>query len=122
MEARSSQDLACCAMATARARSKSVSAFAASGSGNINAISPAVRWISASYHFSWVDTAAVMASPRQRQAQSNCPSSAWALAKHDRYHGIHNVAPVDRHAVIPELSIWTAFEASPVRVDSQPWL
>ena len=35
-------------------------------------------------------------------------------------NGIHNVAPVDRNAVIPEVIIWTASEALPVRAKSQP--
>jgi signal transduction histidine kinase len=78
--ARSSQDFACWERATERARSKCASAFATSGAGDISAISPAVRWISASQHFSLVVFAAVIASPTQRQASSNCPSSAWARA------------------------------------------
>ena len=56
----------------------------------------------------------------QRQASSNWPSSAWALAKYDKNNGIHIVAPVDRNAVIPEVIIWTASEALPVRANSQP--
>ena len=35
-----------------------------------------------------------------------------------RYTGIHTVAPVDRNAAIPEVSIWTASEALPVRAKS----
>ena len=52
--ARSSQDFACCWRATASARSKYASAFAASGSGDLSAISPAMRWTSASHHVSLV--------------------------------------------------------------------
>ena len=88
--ARSSQDFAFCSRAMARARSKCASAFAASGSGNMSAILPAVRWISASHHFSLVVSIAVIASPMQRHASSNCPSSAWALAKYDKNNGIQN--------------------------------
>jgi glutathione S-transferase len=47
IDARSSQDFACCARATASARSKYSSAFAASRSSAISAMSPAVRLISA---------------------------------------------------------------------------
>ena len=32
----------------------------------------------------------------QRQASSNWRSSAWALAKYDKYNVIQNVDPVDR--------------------------
>src|SRR5271166_96763 len=82
--ARSSQDFACCSRATASARSKYASALAASGSGASSAISPAMRWTSASHHVSLVVSTAVIASPMQRQASSNWPSSAWALAKYDK--------------------------------------
>ena len=41
-----------------------------------SAISPAMRWISASHHLSLVVSTAVIASPMQRQASSNWPSSA----------------------------------------------
>src|ERR1700738_5353669 len=74
--ARSSQDLACCARATPSARSKYASAFAASGLGDSSAISPAVRWISASHNFSLAVSTAVIASPMQRQASSRFPMSA----------------------------------------------
>src|SRR5208282_6889560 len=87
--ARNSQDFACCARATASARSKYASAFTASGSGDISAISPAMRWISASNHVSLVVSIVVIASPMQRQASSNWPSSAWALAKYDLKQGQH---------------------------------
>jgi hypothetical protein len=56
-------------------------AFASSGFGDINAISPAMRWTSASHHFSSVASATVIASAMQRLATSNCPSSAWLLAR-----------------------------------------
>jgi hypothetical protein len=36
-----------------------------------------------------------------RQASSNFPSSAQALAKYDKYIGEYIVAPVERKAVIP---------------------
>jgi hypothetical protein len=61
-----------------------------------------------------------IASLLLRHASSNCPSSAKVLAKYDKYIGVHNVDPVDRHAVIPEVIVWTAFEASPVKVNSKP--
>ena len=35
-------------------------------------------------------------------------------------NGIHTVAPVDRNAVIPEVIIWTASEALPVKANTQP--
>src|SRR5215510_3717073 len=101
--ARNSQDFACCALATESARSKYVSAFAALGLCDSTVISPAMRWISASCHLSLVVSAAVMASSMQRQACSNWPSSAYALAKYDKCSGIHNVDPVDRNALIPEV-------------------
>jgi hypothetical protein len=47
--------------------------------------------------------------------------SAWALVKNAKYNGTHTVAPVDRHAVIPEVIMWTAFEALPVKANAQPW-
>ena len=62
IEARSSQDLACCARAIASARSKWVCAFASSRSGDLSAISPAVRWTSASGHLSLVASIIVIAS------------------------------------------------------------
>ena len=74
--ARSSQDFACCLRATASARSKYASAFAAFSSGDSSTISPAMRWMSASHHFSLVVSTAVIASPMQRQASSNWPRSA----------------------------------------------
>src|SRR5262245_6967254 len=103
--ARNSQDFACCALATESARSKYVSAFAALGLCDSSVISPAMRWISASCHLSLVVSAAVMASSMQRQACSNWPSSAYALAREDKYNGIQNVEPVDRHAAMPEVII-----------------
>ena len=69
---------------------------------------------------SLVVSTAVIASPMQRQASSNWPSSAWALAKNDKNSGIKDVDPVDRHAVIPEVIIWIASEALPVRANTQP--
>ena len=50
MAARSSLDLACCWRATARARSNCFSASNASVLGDLCAISPAMRFISASHH------------------------------------------------------------------------
>jgi hypothetical protein len=61
--ARSSHEFAFCSRAMAMARSKCTSAVAASGACDISSIFPAVRWISASHHFSLVASAAVMASP-----------------------------------------------------------
>jgi hypothetical protein len=55
----------------------------------------------------------------QRQASSNWPTSAWALAKNVKYSGTHTVAPVDRHAVIPEVIMWTASEALPVKANAR---
>jgi hypothetical protein len=49
---------------------------------------------------SFVVSTAVIASLTRRQASSNCPSSAQAVAKYDRYNGSHNVVRVDRNAVI----------------------
>jgi transposase len=72
------QDFAFCARAMAMARSKCACAFAVSGSCDISAIFPAVRWISASHQVSLVVSAAVIASLMERQAASNCLSSAWA--------------------------------------------
>src|SRR3974377_222805 len=113
--ARNSQDFSCCPRATASARSKYASAFAASGSGDISAISPAVRWMSASHHFSLVVSTAVIASPMQRQASSNWPSSAWASDKCDKKNGKYTLDPVDRYVVIPEVIIWIASKALPDR-------
>jgi len=48
-------------------------------------------------------SAAVIASPMQRQAASNCPSSAWARAKCGKRNGIQTVVPVARTAAIPEI-------------------
>jgi hypothetical protein len=50
--ARSSQDFACCARATDRERLKYASAFGAPAPGDVSAISPAMRFTSASHHFS----------------------------------------------------------------------
>src|SRR6202043_964063 len=108
--ARSSQDFACCARAMAMARSKCASAFAASNLGDISAMSPATRWTSASHHFSLVVSTAVIASPMQRQASSNCPSSAWpqsgrkgdridrinGLYDEESYHIVRMTSKVDR--------------------------
>src|SRR5262249_35963892 len=43
------------------------------------------------------------------------------IAKYDKYIGIHIVDPVDRHAAIPEVIIWIALEALPVKANTQPW-
>ena len=64
------------ARATASARLKYASTFAASGSGDSSAISPAMRWTSASHHLSFVFSTAAIASPTQRQASPNWSSSA----------------------------------------------
>jgi hypothetical protein len=116
--ARSSKDFACCARATACARSKYASAFPASGSGDVSAISPAVRWISASHHRSFVVSASVIASPMQRHASLSWPSSTWALAKCDRYSVATGGDPDERNSLIPEM---TAAEALPVKTDTQHW-
>jgi hypothetical protein len=44
-----------------------IGAFAASGLGDLRAMSPAMRLTSASYHFSLVISAAIIAPPMQRQ-------------------------------------------------------
>src|SRR4029077_8995768 len=87
--------------------------FAASGSGDFSAISPAMRLVSASNHLSLVVSIVLIASPMQRQASSIWPRLAWAIAKYDNHRGIHAVTPVGRTAVIPDVSFWTASEASP---------
>src|SRR5262249_36352598 len=81
--------------------------------GNFSAISPFMRLISASYHRSLVVSTAVIASPMQRQASSNWPSSAWALDKCAKKNGKYTLELVDRYVVIPELIIWIASEALP---------
>jgi hypothetical protein len=60
--ARSSKDFACCLRATSSAWAKYSSAFARSGAGDLSAISPAMRWTSASNHVSPVVFTAVIAS------------------------------------------------------------
>src|SRR5262249_18608457 len=105
MEARSSKDLACCWRATASARSKCVFAFAPSGSGDISEISLATRSTSASHQVSLVVAMAVIASPTQRQASSNLPSTPKALAKYDRFKVVHKVDPVDRAVSIADVMI-----------------
>ena len=94
--------------------------FRGSRSGDLSAISPAMRLTSASNHLSLVVSIMLIASSMHRQASSSWPSSAWASAKYDNHDGNRYVAPVDRHAVIPEVIIWTASEALPVRLRSQP--
>src|SRR6476646_1612721 len=118
--ARSSHDFACCSRATESARSKYACAFVASCSGDLSENSPARRLASASNHLSLVVSIAVIASPMQRQASSSWPSWAWAAAKCDSHDGKDHVAPVDRHAAIPELIAWTASEALPVRAKRRP--
>jgi hypothetical protein len=78
------------------------------------------RWTSASNHVALVVSAAVTPSPMLRQASSNWPSSAYALAKYDECNGIHNVVPVDRNAAMPEVILWTASEALRVNAKRQP--
>jgi hypothetical protein len=65
-------------------------------------------------HVALVVSTAVTPSPMLRQASSNWPSSAYALAKYDECNGNHNVVPVDRNAAMPEAILWTASEALPV--------
>src|SRR5271155_1622120 len=103
--ARSSQDFACCARATASARSKYASAFAASGSPERRTMSPAKRWMSASHQLSLDASLAAIASPMQRHASLNWPSLAWTCAKNDMCNGVQHVAPVDRHALTPEVIV-----------------
>src|SRR5215468_5382300 len=118
--ARNSQDFACCTRATVSARSKYAPACDEPSCGNLSAISPAMRWISASYHRSFVVSTAVIASPTQRQASSNWPSSAYALDKCDKKIGKYSLDPVDRYMVIPEVIIWIASEALPDCANTQP--
>ena len=80
-------------------------------------ISPAKRLTSASDHLSLVVSTAVIASPMQRQASSNWPSSAWALAKYDSHTSSHAVDPCDGYAVIANVILRTASEALPVRTN-----
>jgi hypothetical protein len=56
-------------------------AFATSRSGYNNAISPAVRWASASHHLSLVVSAAVIASATHFPASPNRPTPRAALAR-----------------------------------------
>jgi hypothetical protein len=58
---------------------------------------------------------AVIASSMQRQASSNCPRSAWALAKDDKCHGTYNVAPVDRYAPRPKRGRAAVSKGAPTR-------
>src|SRR5262245_16566651 len=81
---------------------------------------PLCDLISASYHRSLVVSTAVIASPMQRQASSNWPSSAWALDKCAKKNGKYTLELVDRYVVIPELIIWIASEALPDSANTQP--
>lgn len=63
---------------------------------------------------------AATASSMLRQAASNWPSSAQAIAKCDKKVGIATVEPVDRHAAMPDVSIGITPEALPVRASAQP--
>jgi hypothetical protein len=74
-------------------------------------LSPATRLTSASHRVSFVVSIALIVSPMQHQASSYLPISAYALAKHDNHHGTKTVAPVERHAAIPEVMVWTASAA-----------
>jgi hypothetical protein len=58
---------------------------------DLSAISPAMRWNSASHHPTLLASAVVIASRIQRQASSNCPTPAWAIARCDRDVGTINV-------------------------------
>jgi hypothetical protein len=83
----------------------------------MSAISPAMRWTSASHHLSLVVSIAVIVLPMQRQASSNCPSSAWARAKHVKYSGIQTFSsrglpdsdPGDQH--FGRVSLWKELRA-----------
>ena len=92
------------------------------GAGAMSVRSPAIRCRSDSCQASWVVRIAVIASLRQHQASSSCPSLAWALAKHDKFHGSRNFAPADRAAVMLDVIIGIATEASPVSANRQPWI
>src|SRR5271170_304853 len=118
--ARSSQDLACCWRAIVRACSKKAFALTRFGCGDINAISPAVLWTSASHHLSLVASITVIASVIVRRASSKRPRSAYAYAKYERYGGNHVVAPVDRHAIMPAVIVCTASSTLPVSANTQP--
>src|ERR1700751_3174691 len=83
-------------------------------------ISPAMRLISASNHFSLVVSATDIASPMQRRASTNFPSWALAKAKCDNHAVVHAVAPVDRYPFNPALIASTAAEALPVRANTDP--
>src|SRR6516162_8585371 len=111
--ARNSQDFACCVRATLSARSKYAPACDEPSCGNFSAISPVMRLTSASYHRSFVVSTAAIASPMQRQASSNWPSSAWAVDKCDKKHGKYTLDPVERYVAIPEVIISIASETLP---------
>ena len=98
----------------------SSAAFGASGCSDFSVTSPATRRTSGSNHLSFVVSTAVIASSMQRRASSNSPRSAWALANCDKRNGSHMVDPVDRHAAIPEVSIWTAAEGLPATAKAWP--
>src|SRR6516162_7722275 len=80
-----------------------------------------MRLISASYHRSFVVSTAIIASPMQRQASSNWPSSAWALDKCDKKNGKYTLDPVDRYVVIPKAINWIASDALPESANTQPF-
>src|SRR5215831_12673307 len=79
-----------------------------------------MRWTSASHQLSFVVSTAVIASPMQRHASSNWPSSEYAQDRMDKYHGRKCLAPVDRCASIPMVSICTPYDGLPVKADRQP--
>src|SRR5271168_725451 len=116
--ARSCQDLACCWRAIVRACSKEAFAWARFGCGDINAISPAILWTSASHHLSLVASITAIASVIVRRASSKRPNSAYAFAKYERYGGNHVVAPVERHAEMPALVASMASSTLPVSANT----
>src|SRR5262249_26173241 len=109
------------ACAQPRARARNMLPLATNpAEATSNAISPFMRLISASHHRSLVVSTSVIASPMQRQASSNWPSSAWALDKCAKRNGKYTLEPVNRYVVIPEVIIWIAFEALPDSANTQP--
>ncbi|WP_334402735.1 hypothetical protein [Bradyrhizobium sp. AZCC 2289] len=52
-----------------------------------------------------------LALSMQRQASSNWPESAWAIANMNSCSGANIVDPADRHKSIPAMTVSTAFAA-----------
>jgi hypothetical protein len=68
-----------------------------------SAISRAVRLISASHHVSLLSSTNASAWPIQLQLSSNLPTYAQLYAQNDKNNGVHTVAPIERHAAIPDV-------------------